>query len=139
MIKKIISIKNTGKFRSFTFRGDLQFKKLNLIYAENGRGKTTLSQILRSIKEQNESIVRGRRTVDGSGEQSIDILFDTGNVTFRNGKWNNKPTWEIEIFDSVFVSESVFSGHILEHDHKRQLYLFTIFCYFYVQQLRTRN
>ena len=50
MIKKFVTIKNIGKFKNCNASGDVELKKLNVIYAENGRGKTTLCDILRSLK-----------------------------------------------------------------------------------------
>ncbi|WP_186331869.1 AAA family ATPase [Paenibacillus xylanexedens] len=125
MIKKIISIKNTGKFRSFTAKGDINFNKMNIVYSENGKGKTTLSNIFRSLHEQSGELVIGRKTLGGVGEQSIDILIDSTKHQFKNGKWLSKPEFEIEIFDSLFVSENVYSKFV-EHDQKKQLYLFTV-------------
>ncbi|QGQ99360.1 hypothetical protein EHS13_33115 [Paenibacillus psychroresistens] len=125
MIKKIINIKNTGKFRAFTAKSDVQFNKLNIVYSENGKGKTTLSNIFRSLNEQNNELVVGRKTLGGVGEQAIDILIDSTKYQFKNGTWLNKPESEIEIFDSLFVSENVYSKFV-EHDQKKQLYLFTI-------------
>ncbi|RCX19796.1 wobble nucleotide-excising tRNase [Fontibacillus phaseoli] len=125
MIKKIISIKNTGKFRSFTSKGEMQFNKMNIVYSENGKGKTTLSNILRSLHEQNSELVIGRRTLGAAEEQSIDILVDSTKHQFKNGKWLSKPEFDIEIFDSLFVSENVYSKFV-EHDQKKQLYLFTV-------------
>jgi wobble nucleotide-excising tRNase len=63
MIKKIINIKNTGKFRACTPKGDLLFNKLSIIYSENGRGKSTLSNIFRSLNEQDENLIIGRKTL----------------------------------------------------------------------------
>jgi ATP-dependent DNA helicase RecG len=42
MLEKFISIKNIGRFRDCCPRGDVTFRKLTLLFAENGRGKTTV-------------------------------------------------------------------------------------------------
>ena len=49
MLEKIVQIKNIGRFRDYAASGDVTFRKLTLVYAENGRGKTTLCVILRSL------------------------------------------------------------------------------------------
>lgn len=126
MINKIISIKNTGKFRSVSAQGTNNFNRMNIIYSENGRGKTTLSHILRSLNDQNSELIIGRKTLGGSGEQSINILCDTKNYKFKGGKWDNKPDYEFEIFDSTYITDNIYSKNIIEHDQKKQLYLFTI-------------
>ncbi|WP_028610079.1 AAA family ATPase [Paenibacillus harenae] len=126
MIKKIVKINNTGKFRSFASKGEIQFNRMNLIYSENGRGKTTLSHILRSLHDQNNDLILGRKTLGSNEEQSIEILTDNGMVKFKGNKWLVKPTFDTEIFDSHFVNQNVFSGYIVEHDQKKKMYLFTI-------------
>ncbi|MCG7314479.1 AAA family ATPase [Priestia flexa] len=126
MINKIISIKNTGKFRSLTAQGTSNFNQMNIIYSENGRGKTTLSNILRSLNDQNAELIIGRKTLGAPGEQSISILCDSINYKFKGEKWDNKPKYEFEIFDSTYITQNIYSKNIIEHDQKKQLYLFTI-------------
>jgi hypothetical protein len=50
MIRKIISIKNVGRFENCAWRGGAQFESMGLIYAENGRGKSTFCDVLRSLQ-----------------------------------------------------------------------------------------
>ncbi|PLR78278.1 hypothetical protein CU633_06080 [Bacillus sp. V3-13] len=126
MINKIISIKNTGKFRSLSAQGTSNFNRMNIIYSENGRGKTTLSHILRSLNDQNSELIIGRKTLGGSGEQFINILCDSKNYKFKGGIWDNKPNYEFEIFDSTYITQNIYSKNIIEHDQKKHLYLFTI-------------
>jgi len=45
MIEKIIFIKNIGKFADYRAQGEMSFRRLTLIYAENARGKTTLTAV----------------------------------------------------------------------------------------------
>ena len=47
MFEKIVAIKNVGRFLSLAASSDMTFKRHNLIFAENGRGKTKFSFILR--------------------------------------------------------------------------------------------
>ncbi|MFD1337013.1 AAA family ATPase [Oceanobacillus iheyensis] len=126
MLNKIISIKNTGKFRSYAGKGTSNFNRMNIVYSENGRGKTTLSNILRSLNEQNEQLIVGRKTLGALGEQSISILCDSMKYNFKGEKWDNKLNYEIDIFDSTYISQNIYSKNIIEHDQKKQLYLFTI-------------
>ncbi len=49
MIHKIERITSIGKFRNYQATGDVAFKKLTLLYGDNGGGKTTLTAILRSL------------------------------------------------------------------------------------------
>lgn len=49
MIRRVQLVRNIGKFASVTVPANLPLARLTLIYAENGRGKTTLAAILRSL------------------------------------------------------------------------------------------
>ena len=49
MLDRIIKIENVGRLENYAARGDVAFRQLNLIYGENGRGKTTLAAIFRSL------------------------------------------------------------------------------------------
>ena len=51
MITKIHNIRGVGRFRDFAANPPIELGKLNLIYSENGQGKSTLSDILRSAAE----------------------------------------------------------------------------------------
>ena len=66
MLRKIISIKNVGRFLNYSASGDIELKRYNLIFAENGRGKTTLCAVLRSLQSGDPTHVLGRTTL-GTG------------------------------------------------------------------------
>jgi wobble nucleotide-excising tRNase len=120
-LRKIIAIKNVGRFQSYGASGDVTLKRYNLIFAENGRGKTTLCDILRSLRNGDPAPVNGRRTLGGSGAPEISILTDLGTVAFGAGAWTaTLPA--LAIFDSTFVSQNVYSGDVVGLDHRRNLY-----------------
>lgn len=121
MIKKFIEIKNIGKFCNCIASGDVELKKLNLICAENGRGKTTLCDVLRSLKTGNSGYIIGRKTLGCATPQSANIKLESSNAIFNNGDWNN-PLQNIEIYDSIFVNENVYAGDRVDHEHKKNLY-----------------
>lgn len=78
MIKKIISIKNYGKFQNFntsskTWNGGLEH--INVIYAPNGSGKTSLSVLFRSIKG-NDDIVYKKKSFDSSSKPEIKFIMN---------------------------------------------------------------
>ena len=88
MLRKIISIRNVGRFAIYQYQGDVELRKLNIIYADNGQGKTTLAAILRSLKLGDGSLIEGRRTLGTSGEPRVELLLDNSIVSFQNGKWD---------------------------------------------------
>lgn len=120
MVKKIIAIKNVGAFRKSHAQGDTDFRRLTLIHAENGRGKTTLCAIFRSFQCSNPDLILERKTLDSNESPHVDILRNSGIVSFKNGTWTSGCP-NIEIFDETFVTENVHSGDQITHENKKNL------------------
>jgi len=121
MFKKIIKVRNVGKLRKVDAAGDVEFRKLTLIFGENGRGKTTLCDILRSLKTGDGAYIHGRRSLAVGEKPEVHLLFDNSVVTYKEGSWTNAHP-EIEIFDTAFVHNNVYAGDYVDHEHKRNLY-----------------
>jgi len=121
MIEKFISIKNIGRFRNCSPHGDVAFRKLTLLFAANGQGKTTLCAILRSLKTGWQEFISERKTLGVNGLASVQIRFGGNTVSFSNGAWNTTHP-DIAIFDSVFIHDNVYAGDYVDHDHKKNLY-----------------
>jgi len=122
MLKKIISIKNVGRFRNSAAPGNPQLAKYTFIAGANGYGKTTLCTVLRSLQTGDPAHVLGRKTLGTTDAPAIELLLDGGGqARFDGTAWNaTKP--EIAIFDGVFVAENVHSGEVVDIEHKRNLY-----------------
>jgi|GEM_PF-346554 len=120
MLKKFIEIKNVGTFRNSRASGDVELRKLNLVHADNGRGKTTLCAILRSLQSGDAQLLLERKTLDSEGSPHVEVRTDSDNITFDNGAWQSIYP-QIEVFDTTFVAENVYSGDRIDHDHKRNL------------------
>lgn len=122
MLKKIISIKNVGRFRNSAASGNPQLAKHTFIAGANGFGKTTLCAVLRSLQTGDPAHVLGRKTLGATDAPAIELLLDGGGqARFDGTAWNaTKP--EIAIFDGVFVAENVHSGEVVDIEHKRNLY-----------------
>src|SRR5208282_3613352 len=108
MLRKVISIKNIGRFLNCGAAGDVELKHYNLVFAENARGKTTLCAILRSLQTGDTAHVIGRTTLGGPGEPEARILLDAGTIALNAGAWSATVP-SLAIFDSTFVSENVYS------------------------------
>jgi len=121
MLRKIISIKSVGRFSSFSASGDVALKRYNLIFAENGRGKTTLCAIIRSLQLVEGAYVIGRTTLGSNKGPEVKILLDSGTANFADGAWTASLP-DIAIFDATFVAENVHSGEVVDIDHRRNLY-----------------
>jgi wobble nucleotide-excising tRNase len=121
VLRKIISIRNVGRFLNYSASGDVELKHYNLIFAENGRGKTTLCAALRSLQSGEPAHVLGRATLGIGDAPEIKVLLDGGTATFKRRAWSATVP-DLAIFDSTFVSENIYSGDTVDLDHKRNWY-----------------
>jgi wobble nucleotide-excising tRNase len=121
MIEKFISIKNIGRFRDCSPQGDVTFCRLTLLFAENGRGKTTLCAVLRSLQTGKHEFISERKTLGTTAPASVQIRLGGSNLSFSNNTWSASHP-NIAIFDSVFIHENVYAGDYVDHDHKKNLY-----------------
>lgn len=120
MLRKFVTIKNVGKFRNCCAAGDIEFRKLSLVYGENGRGKTTLGAVLRSLQAGDPNPVLERHTLNSRDPSYIRVLTDCGSLTFKDGVWDGTYP-SLAIFDSHYVSQNVYSGDYVDLDHKKNL------------------
>jgi wobble nucleotide-excising tRNase len=121
MLKKIVAIKNVGRFRNSAASGNPQLSKHTFIIGANGYGKTTLCAVLRSLQTGDASHVLGRQTLGTSEAPVIELLLDATPSRFDGAVWSALHP-AIAIFDGVFVADNVHSGEVVEIDHKRNLY-----------------
>ncbi len=82
---KIVSIKNVGRFFDSAAAGDVAFRRYNLIFAENGRGKTTLCAILRSLQSGEPAYIIGRHTLRSPDPPQVQLLLDGNRPIPRSG------------------------------------------------------
>jgi wobble nucleotide-excising tRNase len=121
MLEKIVQIKSVGRFRDYGANGDVSFRKLTLIYAENGRGKTTLCAILRSLKNNQPEFIAERKTLAVTVPAFVHLRLNNASNQFTNDAWTMSYP-DVVIFDPVFVNDNVYSGDYVEHEHKKNLY-----------------
>jgi wobble nucleotide-excising tRNase len=121
MIRKIISIRNMGRFKNSAAAGNPDLGRHTLIVGANGFGKTTLCAMLRSLKTGDAAHITGRKTLGVEGPPTVELLLATGPARFNGEAWSS-PYSALAIFDGVFVAENVHSGEVVEIDHRRNLY-----------------
>lgn len=121
MIEKIISIRNIGRFTNCCPRGDVAFRKLVLLFAENGRGKTTLCAILRSLQSGCSEFISKRKALGTTDSASVQIRVGGNTVSFSSNGWSATHP-DIAIFDSAFIHDNVYAGDYVGHEHKKNLY-----------------
>ncbi|HET6244214.1 MAG: AAA family ATPase [Bacteroidetes bacterium] len=129
MIKKFIKIHGTGKFLNYNHstipsgHRTTDFERINLIYGENGSGKTTIAVILNSLKGDN-TLLPKKRAFDRTVTQTVEVLTDdTTNpkLTFTSTAWDNHYE-NIEIFDIHFINENIYTGLEIQTSHKKNLF-----------------
>ena len=121
MLTEVRYIQNIGRFEKAGPMANAGFGHCTLVFGENGWGKSTLADILRSLSTGNPAIVVGRKTLAGGPEQKAVLRLGGQQAVFENGTWAG-PTPRIAIYDSVFINENVFSGDIVSPDHLRNQY-----------------
>ena len=127
MIDNIKLLKNIGTFDSKSAAATFSLKRLTLIYAENGRGKTTLAAVLRSLATGDPHLITERRShgSDHPPHVVLDCHDQPSCLVFENGAWNETLP-ELKIFDDVFVDENVHSGLEVEAQHGQNLHEFIL-------------
>lgn len=128
MINKVEKLVSIGKFRNYLAAGQVNFKKLTLIYGDNGSGKTTLTSVFRSLSTNDPEIIRSRISTGYTLAQAAQISQcgpPTVFYTFGTSGWTNHCP-EIEVFDIHFVNDNIYSGFDFNDDQRRHLHQFVI-------------
>lgn len=107
VIKKIISIKKYKSFRDYSWHRFLNAEKFhtktNILYGENGSGKSSVCNILKSVS-QNKAFVR-------YSPEETELLIDSTTHKYINSAWSsNIPQDSILFFDREFVDQNIHLG-----------------------------
>ncbi|WDT80879.1 MAG: AAA family ATPase [Candidatus Manganitrophus sp.] len=124
MIKKVLMIRGVGVLHD-AIEKPVQFSRVNIIYGENGRGKSTKSAIFASLCSGLSGIIAGRKTSGGKHTPQVAVLIENDVYEFKEGAWNS-PNPSICVFDSAFVDDNVYSGLDISSDHRRNLLDFAL-------------
>ena len=122
MIQRIKLIRNLGQFDSVDSGRLLPLDNLALVYAENGRGKTTLAAVFRSLRSGNAAPILERHRLGAERPPHIVIEgVDNVEAVFQNGAWQRQ-LGDFEVFDDLFVAENVCSGMKVETGQRQNLH-----------------
>ena len=123
MIERIRLLRGIGQFDCVDAGKHIPLGHFTAICAENGRGKTTLTAVLRSLRTGNSLPIAERARL-GSHHLPHVVLTRCGApspMVFNQNAWNCAPV-DMEIFDDIFISENVHSGLAVEPAHRQKLY-----------------
>lgn len=123
MINSIQLLRNVGMFNSVGVSANIPLARLTLAYAENGRGKTTLAAILRSLATGDPLPILERRRL--ASPHPPEVIFDCSGgpplARFQNNAWN-RTLPNIVVFDDLFVDQNIYSGLSVESEHRQNLH-----------------
>ncbi len=121
MLNKIV-VRNVGLLKAFDTPNARKLDKLTLFYGRNGRGKSTLTSVLRAARDGEASLVLGRQSLGNGGAAPKVVLTSAAEtITFENGAWSVKSA-PIEVFDTTFITDNVYAGELVELTHDRGLF-----------------
>ena len=127
MLNKIITLDNLGVFRHGTPKA-ADFDRVTLLYAENGRGKSTISATLASLSTGDVGPLVARRTF-GGGVQKVVVRCTSGgasaNVQFDGTAWAASVP-DIVVFDQHFIERNVYAGSEVQTAHHEALLEFAL-------------
>ncbi|MCZ4061136.1 hypothetical protein O3W44_21630 [Pantoea sp. LMR881] len=125
MLERIQKITSIGLFAD-TKPSAFPFRKLSLIYADNGRGKSTLAALLKSCGDNQPQLLLNRRTIGSTTPQYAELLFSQGNRSaFTAGQWSAQ-YHGTHVYDLNFVESSVYSGGEINATHRKRLLSFAL-------------
>lgn len=121
MIKKIKLLKNIGKFYEFSAKAnDLEWHKNTFVYAPNAYGKTTLVNVLRSLRDNDPKLICARKTLGSDSDPEAIIVIDSDNYIFNGTRWDRHYP-AIQIFDAPFIHSNILT-HEIGHEHKKNIH-----------------
>jgi wobble nucleotide-excising tRNase len=121
MFSKIV-IRNVGLLKAFDTPNAPKLAKLTLFYGRNGRGKSTLTSVLRAARDGEAATVLGRQSLgNGGAAPKVALISSGGTIAFDNGRWNTRGA-PIEVFDTAFITDNVYAGEVIELAHDRGLF-----------------
>ncbi len=107
MITKFNSIKKVGCYEDLTTNANKPFDKVNILFGNNGSGKTTFSNILYLLSKH----CKDKQTLfDELTESDSEVEIETasGKIHLKNIITSEL---DIYVFNSKFVSDSVYNGN----------------------------
>ena len=121
MISKVKRLKSIGKFYDFSCQANtLDWHKHTFVFALNAYGKSTLVNVLRSLRENEPKLIRARKTLGTVAMPEAVIVIDGNNHVFNGTRWD-RPFPAIQIFDAPFIHANILA-HEIGYEHKKNIH-----------------
>lgn len=125
MLERIEEIQGIGLLHEANGKSH-KWQKATILYGDNGRGKSTLATVLRSITAGDATPILERKTLDGALPPKVTMQFANGHkVSFNGTKWSESRP-EFLVFDADFVEKNVHSGGTVNTGHRKNLLQFAL-------------
>ena len=121
MIEQFKYINNLGRFETFNGRPETALRPLTLVYSENGRGKTTLCALLRSLSAGDPDHLLARKRVSAEKGPHAVVTVDGEERSFDGAKWSGAGP-KVLVFDDHFTAANVCSGLEVAAGHRQKLH-----------------
>jgi wobble nucleotide-excising tRNase len=123
MINRLQLLRNIGQFDSVTSGANIPLAPLTVVYSENGRGKTTVAAVLRSLATGDPLPIAERRRLTAQHPPHVVLECSGGSppAVFENNAWNCTLT-DLVVFDDVFIDQNVHSGLAVQAHHRQNLH-----------------
>lgn len=120
-IERFQLLRNVGQFDSVNAGAQIALTPLTLVYAENGRGKTTLAAIMRSLSTGDPALIEDRHRLGATNRPHIVLSVGGAQIVYQNGAWGQSLP-RVAVFDDAFVAANVCSGIEIETSHRQNLH-----------------
>jgi wobble nucleotide-excising tRNase len=123
MLEKIIRVDNIGVFKA-AVPSAVTLKRVTVIYADNGRGKSTLSALLRACGAADAQALQARKTIGATSNQTVQLRFQTSaggsTISFDGNAWSAAAD-NLHVFNQEFVERNVYAGTTVTPDQRASL------------------
>ena len=89
----------------------MEWRGNTFILAPNAYGKSTLVNILKSLRDRDPKPIRARRTLGCSGDSEAVVIVDSANRVYTGTDWD-KAYPCIQVFDVPYIQENILSREI---------------------------
>lgn len=121
MINKIKRLKVIGKFYDFSGQANaLDWHRNTFVFAPNAYGKSTLVNVLGSLRDNDSKMLLARKTLGAVAVPEAVIVIDGANHVFNGTRWE-RPFPSIQIFDAPFIQANILA-HKIGHEHKKNIH-----------------